>query len=175
MTTKFAKRFLKSKDGVAAIEFALVAPLILTLFLGSVILSLLFRDAKTAERATSVISDVISRKTTVDGAYLNQCYTLFQSMVNRPASAIKFRISSVKKSASGLKVDWSYAVSWQQLATADLASRTFPMISDNDSFVVIESSVQPSPLSGFLNLPIGNYENTATERPRFTAAVTKTN
>ena len=68
MTTKFSKRFLKSKDGVAAIEFALVAPLILTLFLGSVILSLLFRDAKTAERATSVISDVISRKTTVDGA-----------------------------------------------------------------------------------------------------------
>ncbi|WP_413711647.1 TadE/TadG family type IV pilus assembly protein [Rhizobium sp. Rhizsp82] len=175
MTMKLLKRFLRADDGVAAIEFALVAPLILTLFLGSVILALLFRDAKTAERATSVISDVISRKTTVDSTYLNQCYTLFQSMVNRPASAIRFRISSVKKSASGLKVDWSYAVTWQQLTDGDVTKRTFPMISDNDSFVVVESSVQPSPLSGFLSLPIGNYENAVTERPRFTAAITKTN
>jgi len=168
-------RILRDRNGVAAIEFALIAPLILSLFLGSFMLALLFRDAKTAERATSVVADVVSRKTSVDTAYLLQCYTLFQHMVNRPADAIKFRISSVKKSAGALKVDWSYVVSWQQLATGDLATRSFPLVSDNDSFVVVESSVTLSPMAEFLKLPISNYNNSVSQRPRFVAAITKTN
>jgi Flp pilus assembly protein TadG len=168
-------RSLRDEAGVAGVEFALVAPLLLALFLGSVVLALLFRDAKTAERATSVISDVISRKTTVGDTDLSQCYTLFRSMVNRPAGATKFRISSVKKTATGLQVDWSYAVSWPQLTTPELASRRFPMISQNDSFVVVESSVPPSSLAGILSIPIGDYETIVSERPRFTAAIAKTN
>jgi Flp pilus assembly protein TadG len=168
-------RLLRDRAGIAAIEFALVAPLLLALFLGSFVLALLFRDAKAAERATSVISDLVSRKTTVDSAYLGQCFNLFQSMVNRPANTIKFRVSSVKKTATGLQVDWSYAVSWQQLLTNDLSNRSFPMISQNDSFIVIETSVQPSSVAGILSLPIGDYQNSVSERPRFTAAISKTN
>lgn len=55
------KRFKAQKDGVVAIEFALLAPLLLTLMLGALeVTQSIWADGK-VEQATSTIGDLVSR------------------------------------------------------------------------------------------------------------------
>lgn len=54
-------RFARNSDGVAAVEFALLAPLMLTLMIGALeITQSLWADGK-VEKATSTIGDLVSR------------------------------------------------------------------------------------------------------------------
>jgi len=168
-------RLIKDRRGVAGLEFALLAPIMIVLLLGSITLGLLFRDSKAVERANSAVGDVISRQTTVDTAYLQTCYQLFLNMSARNAAAVKFRVTSVKKTSSGLTIAWSYAVSPEiALTAAELAKKTLPLVSDNDSLVLVETAVTASPVTAYLGGAFGNMSNTVTERPRFTAAIAKT-
>lgn len=169
------KRFSEDKAGLAGIEFAFLAPVLIALMLGSISLALMFRDSKSAERAASVVGDVISRQTTVDASYLQTCYKLFTNMTGRGASAVGFRVSSLKKANGLLSVDWSYAVApGIGLTDAELAKKTLPLVSDNDSLILVETTVAPSPLTTYLGLQFGGMANSIAERPRFTAAVVKT-
>lgn len=168
-------RLMRDQRGVAGIEFAFLAPLLIVLFLVSVTLALLFRDSKSSERAASVVGDVISRQTTVDTAYLQTSYKLYLNMVGRDAAAVKFRVTSVKKAGGTFTIAWSYAISPQvALSDAELAKKTLPLVSDNDSLVLVETSVAASPLTLYFGGLVGDMSNSITERPRFTATIAKT-
>ena len=168
-------RLWTDRQGLAGMEFAILAPVLLALLLGSVTLALEFRDSKTAGRAASIIGDVISRETTVDDDYLETCYKLFQNITGRSASAIRFRVTSVKKSAGSYQIAWSYAVApAKAMTTAELAKQTLPLVSDNDSLIIVETSVENEPLSTFVPLEFPATNSFIAERPRFTAAIAKT-
>lgn len=96
-------------------------------------------------------------------------------MTDRPASELKFRISSLKKSNGAFNVDWSFSASWNPISSGDLTSRNLPLVSDGDSLLLVETATTALPFSKFLSLPIGDYSNSVAERPRFTSAVSKTN
>ena len=171
----YLSRFRSDRQGLAGIEFALLAPVMIALLLGAVTVALAYRDSKTADRAASVIGDVISRETTVDGTYLQNCYKLFQNLTGRNADAIRFRVSSIKKTSGAFKIDWSYAVAPAKAMTAsELAKQTFPLLSDNDSLIVVETTVLANPFSSFVSIVFPDTSSFVSERPRFTAAIVKT-
>jgi Flp pilus assembly protein TadG len=167
---------LRCRDGSVAVEFAILIPILLVLLTATVTLFLLFQASKISERATFTVGDIISRRTTVDTAFLDSTYQLFLRMTERSAADVNFRVSSLKKQSGSFTVAWSYAVASQTaLANVDIPTSKLPLVTDGDSIILVETVVKPPTLRSFTNFSVADYANMESLRPRFTAAISKSN
>jgi Flp pilus assembly protein TadG len=169
------RRFHRAEQGIAAIEFAFLAPVLILLLLGCVTLFILFRNSAAAENATFTVADIVSREVEVTNAKLEIDRGLFVAMLADSSATVGLRISSVKRTLGVYTVDWSYAVSPQVKMTVDtIPVADMPLVTDGDSVVIVESTVTYTPLFAYVGLSGGTYANIAMNRPRFTSAVAKT-
>jgi Flp pilus assembly protein TadG len=104
-------RAWKSKSGLAAVEFALIAPVLVTLFLGVVELC----DALTCrQKVTSVAStaaDLIAQQKQVTNAEMSNVFNALNSIIfPYTTTTAKIRITSIiDDGKGGGKVGWSDA------------------------------------------------------------------
>jgi Flp pilus assembly protein TadG len=171
---KLLARFLRERQGVVAIEFAFLIPILLVILCTTVVVYLLFESSKVTERATYTVGDIVSRRTTVDSTFLNSTYQLFLKMTDRQAADVQFRISSLKKQSGAFTVTWSYAVAPQTaLSTGAIPTTSLPMVTDGDSVLLVETVANPPSITSFLPITVPSYNNRESVRPRFTSAITK--
>lgn len=108
-------RFTTDKSGVAAVEFVLVVPLIILIYLGAVELSQGLEVDKNISRASGIIADIVAQQPSVSKAQLEDiakigAATLFP--YNRDKAGAGIRITGIqvesKEANPSAKVDWSY-------------------------------------------------------------------
>ncbi len=103
------KSFRENKDGVAAIEFAIIAPVMVTLFFGAVELS----DGLLADRKVTVvassIADLVSQDTQIDNAGMADIFKAAEAViVPYNVSSLSVRVSSINVDVDGsTDVGWS--------------------------------------------------------------------
>ncbi|MCW4115306.1 pilus assembly protein [Aurantimonas sp. MSK8Z-1] len=174
MIRPLSPAFRRSREGVSAVEFALLAPLLVLLLFGCFTLFLLFRDGYRAETATFTVADVVSRQSTVSSDFLNTTYAMFLRMLPDTQKGVAFRVSSLKMTGKALHVDWSYPIApMTALTDATIPASGLPLVADGDSIVVVETSVGYQPATDMLGFASGRYSYLAANRPRFTAAIKK--
>ncbi|WAJ28932.1 TadE/TadG family type IV pilus assembly protein [Antarcticirhabdus aurantiaca] len=170
------RRFCQSKQGVAAIEFALIVPVLAAILFGSLMLFLLHQESNRAEAATFTVADIVSRRSTVNKAFLDTNYAMFLKMLPARASDVTFRVSSLKMKAGKTEVAWSYPISpLGPLTDVNALSGRLPSIAEGDSLVIVETTTAYTPVVGFFGLTAGQFANVAANRPRFTAAIAYSN
>jgi Flp pilus assembly protein TadG len=104
-------RMLKAREGLAAVEFAFIAPVMILMFFGAVEMSAAV-DCKT--RVTNVAStaaDLVAQETTVSSTDMANVFAALNAIIYPfPSSAARIVISSIvyKTSTTGT-VDWSNA------------------------------------------------------------------
>jgi Flp pilus assembly protein TadG len=109
-------RFRKSKSGVAAVEFALVAPVMVTLLLGTVELCNALSCHQKVTMLASTGADLVAQATSVSATDMSNVFSAVDAIIYPFATAnTKIVISSVVSDGNGGgTVDWSK----QQNATA---------------------------------------------------------
>lgn len=133
-----ASRFSDDRDGVAAVEFAMLAPLFIFIYLMSFQLTVGFSVANNASRAASLIADIVTQQATTDVADLDDMYALAQAIMT-PYSTddLHLKISGVSVDVNG---DETIKWSWQDDGTAPyLAGSSIELPSElrqANSFVV---------------------------------------
>ncbi len=70
-TRRPLRRLLKDRRGVGAVEFAIIAPLLIGAYIGAFELSLGFTVARKVARASSAVSDIVTQQQGVDKAFLD--------------------------------------------------------------------------------------------------------
>ena len=94
------RRLLGDRSGVAAVEFALIAPLLVLVLLGTVTLFDFYRESLALERATASMSDYMSRQTELPRSVLdNRIIATLKALVPQPDGALEVRISSLSRSS----------------------------------------------------------------------------
>jgi len=90
------RRFSKDDDGIAAIEFALLAPLLLALMLGSIeITQSVWADGK-VEQATSTVGDLVSRTPVMSDAQLRDLGEAGPLVISpNPQNDLNFTVTSI--------------------------------------------------------------------------------
>jgi Flp pilus assembly protein TadG len=128
---RLARTIRRNNDGVGAVEFALIAPVLIILYIGSLEVSVAMSVNKKLARAASTVADLITQENSVNKTYL-------ESMVNVGQSVMTpFRSDGLKVKVTGISVDsagqatasWSwqddnsrpYAVGSVQSLPTDLA------------------------------------------------------
>lgn len=171
------RRMRGDQRGVAAVEFGLVAPLLMLIFTGGLTVFQMFQYAERLEASTATAADITSRtQNVITVARLNEIHTLFQELTGSPD--VKLRIVSVRhiwadrnKTRSEMKVDWVYD-SDNPISTtvpADLPTNRYPIVTVNDSILIVESWGSNKPIFNHFEKVGGvqEYYGSAIVRPRY--------
>ncbi len=150
-------RFLGECRSTAAVEFALVAPLLILIGMGAVIFSAAVRAELNVHRTARYVAEILQNQTSVSPAQLQDYFTAAQYMYANggidgtlalSAASIKF----TNQSSSGNATAFSYCTSWDAAndggtpaytalpaaALTNVGSLTDAY--DNDSTIIVEAS-----------------------------------
>lgn len=169
-------RFCRNQDGLSAVEFALIVPLMLTLYFATIETS----DALTASRRVTNVAqtaaDLVAQATAVSSSDLTDIYAASAAILSPyDTTAVKITITSVVASSSNVTtVAWS--ASYNGTARTAGAAITIPtgLTTANTSIIMAEVTyTYTSPIGTFITGPITMSE-VAYLRPRRSLTVSKT-
>jgi Flp pilus assembly protein TadG len=103
------RRFSRDRRGVAAVEFALLAPIFILLYCGLAELTMAMMAERQAAHAASVAGDLVAQEVQVTNAEVDDIYNVALAVLKPfPTTSLKLRVSSVKADVNGVpKVVWS--------------------------------------------------------------------
>jgi Flp pilus assembly protein TadG len=174
--SRFAS-FLRSRSGLAAVEFAFIAPIMILLFFGTIEGSAAYSTNRRIVLASSTLADLVAQETSITKANLEDLFTGMEDVVGtNDGGGLVFRVVSVvlDPDTDQLKVHWSldstgatpYAAGSVYAGDVDAA-----LFDDASSLIVAETSYDySSPISKKV---IGDItmKRTATRWPRMSAKV----
>lgn len=98
------------RRGVGAVEFALIAPVLVVLYIGSLEVSVAMSVNKKIARAASTIADLVTQRTSVDKTFLATMQDVAESVVTPfPANGLKIKVTGIAiDSGNTATVAWSW-------------------------------------------------------------------
>lgn len=180
-----AARFGRSRDGVAAVEFALILPAMILMYLGLTELSIGYGTNQKLTLLSRGLADLTARTTSVGTNEITSIFaaatSVLQPYSSAPASMVLTSVTVVLDGATKLPigtVDWSCA----KLASgAPITKRTKgslylvpPGFESASSFILAETTYKYTPAigSGFTSKGFYNLSQTTPWPVRNTAQVT---
>ena len=170
---KFLARFRRAKDGLAAVEFAMIAPVMVAMFLGSIELCDALNCQQKVGGMASTAADLVAQETAVATGDLSNVYSAVNSIVYPySTSGLKIVITSIVDNSGTSKVAWSCA----QNATARTVGSTMTLpagvMASNGSVILTEvtypySSPVSDYVTGTINMTVQFYA-----RPRRSTVIT---
>lgn len=102
-------RFRRREDGLAFIEFALVAPIMVTMYFAVSEISLAVGHSRKTALISRTVADLTTQVATVSTTYLTSIFTAAEKILAPyPSTDVSIRITSVRIDKAGkVWVDWS--------------------------------------------------------------------
>ncbi|MGE0595000.1 MAG: TadE/TadG family type IV pilus assembly protein [Hyphomonadaceae bacterium] len=152
MLSRF-RRFARASGGLAAVEFALIAPMMVFLLFGSVeLLDALSANRRTQNVAASV-ADVVARDTEISNSELTGIWSAMDVlMIPDTAEFMDVRITSISiESASVARVVWSEARNnYSRLSPGSTVALPSAMMLPGSSLIMTETRFNYQPPLSFL-------------------------
>ncbi|QBX37293.1 pilus assembly protein [Brevundimonas sp. S30B] len=107
--TALLRRLRRDQRGLSAVEFALLAPIMVFFYFGLVEFCQGYMAQKRMGHVASQVADLVAQSDSVTGAQVDDIFSI-GALIMRPftASGLTQRVSSVTRDSSGVaKVDWS--------------------------------------------------------------------
>ena len=103
-------RFIRDRRGVAAVEFALIAPVLLLLYMGLAEVTMALMAERRSSHATAVVADLVSQDTLTTRSELTDTFSVAEEILSPfTAAGMSIRITAIRADASGSpKVIWSH-------------------------------------------------------------------
>lgn len=105
------RRKLSDDSGVAAIEFAILAPILILLFIGTLEISYAVAVDRKISRISSSVADLITQGDSYSEADLNKIMDIAKRIMQPyedPANALKISLVAIEIDSGEAKVDWSH-------------------------------------------------------------------
>lgn len=165
-------RFWRNKDGVAAVEFALIAPLMIALYFGLAELTIGLMAEQRSNHLVSMMADLVAQDPQTDQTALDEVLSTGKAMMSPfPASAaeLKIRISGVVADDKGvLTVAWSRATSGFPARATDSSIDDPPenLLTENEGLVFAEVEYTHKPVIGYVIDQTMTFKDRWFARPR---------
>jgi len=171
----FVKRFLRDVSATAAVEFAIIAPLMLASYFGLAEVTTGMVVQRRISHTASTIGDIVAQGSTTTEAQITDVFTAGQTIVAPfDTTLLQMRLTSIVADAGDVTtVDWSEP-SGSMAALAHGASISVPstVISAGQSVIRADVSyVYTSPINWVLTSPI-TFNYTYYLKPRVSNSVT---
>jgi Flp pilus assembly protein TadG len=161
------KRIGSDQRGVAAVEFALIAPVAILLYCGFAELTMAMMADRRAAHTAAVVGDLVAQEISVSKTEMGDIFTVGDSIMSPfDAGALKLRITSVTADAQGVPhVQWSQGHNGMS-TLKDPVSMPATLLAAGDSVIVADVQyAYTSPLK--MTVPNGlTFKSTYYLKPR---------
>ena len=167
------RRFRDQEDGLVMTEFLIMLPLLVWTFMALFVYWDAFRTINQAQKAAYSVSDLISRQSSVDMAFINGMQDVTEYLMNDSPN-VRLRITSVEFDEEDNEMELVFSRSpgnrLPRLTAGDLNSTTYrdriPVMADNSTVVIVETKIDYKP--GFdVGIPNHSFDNFVVTRPRY--------
>jgi len=168
--------FARDTGGIAAVEFAMLLPLMLALWLGAVELSQGIAADRKATLATRTIADLVSQVTTVNNTDMTNSLNA-ASAVMAPFSVgnLKVTVSSVTIDGNGkATIAWSDTLNGTARAKGSTVTLPAALNVPNTSLIWSEVQYAYKPTIGYIVSGTINLKDQIFMRPRLSDSVART-
>jgi Flp pilus assembly protein TadG len=169
-------RFAAHQRGTSAIEFALLSPVMLTMYFGALEVA----DALSADRQASLVASTVSNVTSQYAAVANTDVSTILTagaavITPYAASNLTVVLSSVLIDAGGnARVDWSASASGTPRSGTVTSLIPQNLLIPNSSVIWTETTYSYKPIIGYVVTGTLSLHNQAFSVPRLSASVTCT-
>lgn len=176
------RAFLFESSGVAAVEFAFIAPLLMLMTFGTFEISRALMVNKRFQRATAMIGDLVAREKQIGSSPTDASTTLGGMLVSaehvmEPFSATPLQIAITQLRASSTdatvtKVEWAWSYHSAEISNCGVV-KSMPdqnMISKGDAAILVEAKYTYTPLLANIVPGIAQsmtWSDTMTFAPRY--------
>lgn len=163
---RWVRGFRQDQTGLAAVEFALLAPVMILLYFGMAELCQAHMAQKRMSHVTSMVADLTARAQSVSRNDLTDIFDIGnQIMEPFPTAPLQTRVTSVTRDTNGVvRVDWSFGRG--MAPRSGVVTVPAGLIGNGESLVMAESIYDyDSPVDKFLP-SITKLKRTYYLRPR---------
>ncbi|MBS0362063.1 MAG: pilus assembly protein [Proteobacteria bacterium] len=164
---------LRSERGSAAVEFALIAPVMVVLYFGLTEFTMAMMAQRRVAHVASVIADLVSQTPQIKNSEVTDVFTVGGAIVSPfPSTPLKMRITSVVADANAVpKVTWSLGQGLSALAVNTTVTVPNNLLAAGDSVVMADVQYNfTSPLQVLLPNAL-TFSSTFYLRPRRSPSV----
>ena len=167
------RRFLRDKRGVSAVEFAMLLPLMITLYIGGVEVSSAIAVDRKVTLVARTLGDLVSQSTALNADdmtnILNAATTVVQPYSD---TLIKITVSRVDVDGTGAaKVIWSKTKNGSARAANAAVTLPDPLKTANTSLIWAESEYAYTPAIGYVITGTMTLKDQIYMRPRLSDTV----
>lgn len=166
----------RDRRGVAAVEFALVTPMMILMFFGMVELGQGLIAARRVTHACSALGDLVAQDDVLHDSEMSDAFSAASDILTPlPTSTLQLRVTSVTRDSKGNNnVDWSNvsaSSTWStypqnQPLPASVVVPTGLLVNSGDTIILSEASYNYTSPIGYV-LPTGMaFQRAAYLRPR---------
>lgn len=169
------RRFAKNGAGVSAIEFALIAPLMITLYLGGVEVTQAVAVNRKTTLVAHTVADLVAQTSQVTNADMTDILNASTSVAAPYSTAsLTVTVSSIAIDASGVaKVKWSDTLHGSARTPGETITLDPALAVPNSSIVLGEVSYAFKPTFGWVITGTLNLKDKTYMRPRLSQCVTR--
>lgn len=134
------RQLVNARKGVSAVEFALIAPVLVIILLGSTEVSFMMQTDRKVTQAANALGDLVAQDTEITTGEMNDIFEAARAILEpNPTTGAKMRVTSLVDQGGGvLRVEWSRGKN--MAAHAPGTSLTVPagLVPPNGSVIISE-------------------------------------
>jgi Flp pilus assembly protein TadG len=167
-------RLGRDQRGVSAVEFAMILPLMITLYLGAVEISQGVGIDRKVTLTTRTVADLTSQVTTVTSSDISSILNASaQVIMPYDATQVKVTVSQVKIDAnSTATIDWSCTLNGTKRGTGSSVTLPSALVVASTYLIWSEVSYSDRPTIGYVVTGTLNLSDQIYMRPRQSTSVT---
>lgn len=158
-------RFLQARKGISAVEFALLAPILLCFYFGCIEISTMLITDRKVTNATANIADLVSRRAAMDATEMTNVFnSAALTLAPEDYTTARIRVSSIiwDGTETDTIVAWSRSTAnWTPRVAGTSITAPSGMIASGGSAIVAEMEYDYTSITGLFEPETGLLINTS--------------
>ncbi|HYD28564.1 TadE/TadG family type IV pilus assembly protein [Brevundimonas sp.] len=161
------RRLTGDQRGVSAVEFAMLAPVLIAFYMGMTEFCQGFMAQKRMSHVAAMVADLVAQEDTVTPAAVDDIFDI-GGLIMRPfpTTTLHQRVSSVTNVGGVPTVDWSRAEGMTARAVGSTMTLPADLVSAGESVVVAEVTYDYDSAADYLMPGLTRFSHTYYLRPR---------
>lgn len=176
MIRRLIRRLARDERGISAVEFALLAPVLIAFYLGMSEFCQGYMAQKRMGHAASAVADLVAQEDVITRTELDDIFDI-GALIMKPfsASTLKQRVSGVTRTGNKVKVDWSRGDGLTALTKDSEITIPADLLSDGESLIVAEATYDYDSPADYLMPGLTRFRHIYYLRPRISDKVVCSN
>ena len=161
------RRWSGDERGVSAIEFAMLAPVLILFYMGMTEFCQGFMAQKRMGHVSAMVADLIAQEETVTPATVDDIFDIGGLIMKPfPTTTLQQRVSSVSRTSGAARVDWSRGDGMTARGVGSTMTLPADLIEDGESVIVAEVTYDYDSAADYLMPGLTRFSHTYYLRPR---------